>query len=361
VTANYLITAAAACLFAAAADATPRTVASYSDRALPPSIGKYAKDITWPSRETLIIATEQGVYGLRVGSGLPVEIIKGLAVPDGLLDPTALSSDGQSVSAISWNSNAGFSLRLTDHKRLVAQRSFRLIPMDVAVFGSRACVVGFTPKPSSEADQDAALWCGSTSAAWGELTPMHHLHNDHALSLFREAQGPFGGRIAIESDGTIDVITSVQPGVFRYSGDGKLKEVLGRSVDNLVIESMQEMRTVFASDLDHRYRLLLNTQPIIDDLVVTASGPAILVRLADGDKIHWELWYPLRSGGIGARVRLGIERIGPYGHLRCDVRGADLACVGSQPPVNEAALAKTAQAWPHLWLFHLPPQSQGAQ
>jgi hypothetical protein len=340
-----------------AALASPATITAYSEHSLPPSIGKYAFDLSWSGRDAFLIATDLGIYRVPVSGGVPTEVIKRAPLPDGLPDPTALSSDGQSVSAISWHSNGGFALRLVGQKRLRAQRSLKLIPMDVAVSGSHSCVIGFAPNPLSEELKDVAAWCGGVSDSWPELKPLHFLHNDHARDLLRSALGPFGGRVAIEPDGTVDVITSVQPGLFRYGADGKLKEVLGRSIDDLVIESMKEIQGRFAADLENRYRLILNTQPLIEDLVVTPKGPAIVVRLAEGDKIRWELWYPLRSGGVGERIRLGIDRIGPYGHLRCDTFGSDLACAGSLPPRNEASIAKTAQAWPHVWIFHLPPKT----
>jgi hypothetical protein len=344
---------AAVVTMATAALASPATITAYSERALPPSIGKYAHDLSWSGRGAFLIATDLGTFRLPLSGGAQAEVIKNVPLPDGLPDPSAISSDGHSASAISWDANGGFAFRLDTGKRLRAQRSIKLIPMDVALSGEHSCVVGFAPNPPSEELKDVAAWCGGVSDSWPELKPLHFLHNDHARELFRSAAAPFGGRVVIEPDGTVDVITSVQPGVFRYSADGKLKEVLGQSIDDLVIESMKEIRGRFAMDLENRYRLLLNAQPLIEDLVATPKGPAIVVRLAEGDKIHWELWYPLRSGGVGERIRLGIDRIGPYGHLRCDTLGSNLACTGSQPPRNEASVAKTAEAWPHVWIFHL--------
>src|SRR3954447_1210831 len=104
-----LAAAAAACIFvAAAAQAPPRTITAYSDRALTLSTGKYVHDITWSGRDGLLIATELGVYSVNASGGALKQVINNVALPDGLPDPTALSSDGQAVSAISWNSNGGF-------------------------------------------------------------------------------------------------------------------------------------------------------------------------------------------------------------------------------------------------------------
>lgn len=348
----FVVVLAAACSGTAAA-AVPVPMTAYAHHSLPPSVGKFARDLSWAGTQ-LLVATESGVFSVAPLGGPAKPVIPGQPAPYGISAPSAIASDGKWVSAISWTSNSGFSERLADHKRLVAQRSVRLIAMDLAVRGDRTCVVGYAPSPPVADQTDVATWCGGPSDSWQELKPLHRIHHSRALKVFRDADPYFGGRVAIEPNGTVDVITGVEAGVFRYGPDGRLNEVLGKGVDDLVLASMGDIRGRFAADIENRYRLLLNAQPIIDDLVATPAGPAIVVRLADHDRIHWELWYPLSSGGIGTRIRLGIERIGPYGHLRCDAQGDRLACVGSLPPQKEAGIAKTAQAWPHLWLFQIP-------
>ena len=152
------------------------------------------------------------------------------------------------------------------------------------------------------------------------------------------------GAIALDADGSLTVITSSEPGVFRYAPDGTLIQKSGESFDELVITAMREIPARFAGDIAGRYRLLLNTQPTIDDLVLTPRGPAIVVRIAEKERIRWELWWPRADGRAAPPTRLGIEPAGPQEHLRCDARGASLACV--------AAKGST----PHLWIFELLPE-----
>jgi hypothetical protein len=117
---------------------------------------------------------------------------------------------------------------------------------------------------------------------------------------------------------------------------------------------MEELRTRFAGDVDGRYRLLLNTQPTIDDLVLTPKGPAIVVRIGENARTRWELWWPRSDGRTIPPTRLGIDRIGPFGHLYCDVRGTALACIGSKPDRKQAGDFRIAELVPHLWIFELP-------
>ena len=98
--------------------------------------------------------------------------------------------------------------------------------------------------------------------------------SDHARDIFRSAPGPFGGRIVIEPDGTIDIITFSQPGVFRYGGDGKLKEVLGKSIDELVLESMKEAG-VLGTEALWRRRFAVAGRPWPSTIAAPGAGERV--------------------------------------------------------------------------------------
>src|SRR4051812_5201684 len=89
---------AAVVFLTAAAQAPPRTILAYSDRALAVSTGKYLHDVTWSGRDALLLATELGVYNVNASGGALKLVISNVPVPDGLPDPTDLASDGASVS-----------------------------------------------------------------------------------------------------------------------------------------------------------------------------------------------------------------------------------------------------------------------
>jgi hypothetical protein len=99
---------------------------------------------------------------------------------------------------------------------------------------------------------------------------------------------------------------------------------------------------------------VLNTQPILEDLVLTPRGPALVVRIAEKERVRWELWWPRSDGRSVPPTKLGIDRIGPYGHLQCDARGRLLACVGSKPDRKQAADFDQSELAPYLWIFELP-------
>lgn len=304
---------------------------------LPPAMGRYASDVTWESADAVLIATNSGVHRYSLRSRTSERLISAAPLPDGVPDPDAVASDGATLQATSAITMGGYSMRLADRKRLIAQRT-RLQPLDVAVRGQRACVLGREIRKKT----NDAVFCGKVNEFWSKYTPVHRITSGAAI--FPHAIDRVAGAVALDAGGSVVVITSAEPGVFRYAPDGKLIEKSGESFDELVITAMREIPARFAGDIAGRYRLLLNTQPIIDDLLLTPRGPAIVVRIAEKERIRWELWWPRSDGRAVPPTRLGIESAGPYEHLRCDARGPSIACVGSSGSA------------PHLWVFELLPE-----
>ncbi len=321
---------------------------------LPERIGKQARDVAWLDDDHLLIASDRGVVSYVLKTSEFTEVLAGTAVPDGLPEPMSIATDGATLVAVSPYSSCSFSLRLSDHKRLIAQRSHKLLASDVAVRGDRACYLGFAGHPFGAITPTTAVACGGLADSWDELKPLHSIvSGEAAATIYRFSVPPYAGALVMESTGGVDVITSAEPGVFRYSPSGTLIGVLGSKLNELVLQNAEDILKLYAADVDKRYRVLLNVRATVDGLVVTPDGPAIVVRLADHDIIHFELWYPEAAGGATRRIRLGIERQGPFGHLRCDCRGDRLVCVGSAPTAAEAVDPRKSETHPTLWRFRL--------
>jgi hypothetical protein len=333
---------AALILAATAGSLVPRV-----DAPLPPAIGRIALDVAWESADGLLIATDAGVHRYSLRDRTVQKIIPNAPLPDGLPYPEAISSDGTTVVATSFLNMGGYGLRLSDRKRRFAMRE-RFVPLHAAVRGQRVCLLAL----QIGVRNNEAVWCGVLGEPWSKYKLVHRVSSGQ--KIFREAWSRFGGAIALGADGSLTVVTAAEPGVFRYAPDGKLIETLGKSFDELVMHSMSELRTQFEGNLDDSYRLIFNTQPTIDDLILTPRGPALVVRIAEKDRIRWELWWPRADGRITPPSRLGIDRIGPFGHVHCDARGNSLACVGSKPDRKRAANFRASELVPTLWIFELP-------
>jgi hypothetical protein len=314
---------------------------------VPPALGRVVSDVAWENGDSVLVGTDQGVQRYSLRSRTIDRLVSVAPLPDGLPYPDAIESDGVTVVTTSSLSMGGYAMRLADRKRLSALR-VRLLPLDVAVRGQRQCLLAF---PLS-AETDEAVWCGVTGQAWSKYKPAHRLGSGQ--QIFRYSTERLGGAVALAEDGSLYVITSAEPGLFHYAPDGRLIEKSGQSFDELVLTNMPELRKRFASDVDGRYRLLLGTQPILEDLVLTPRGPAILVRIAEKERVHWELWWPRADGRAVSPTRLGIDRAGPFGHLKCDARGTAIACVGSFPDKKQAADFHISELVPYLWIFELP-------
>jgi hypothetical protein len=342
-------------LSGAAAASQPPVLTPHRTLALPAAFGQSVKDVAWENERTVLVASERLVYRYDLAAAKGRELISAAPVPDGLPTPVAVASDGATAVAVSPWSLGSFTVRLSDGKRLLAQRSPKLVAMDAAIQGSRSCVLARTPLPANDAERAAAVWCGKPDDAFTELAPAHSIRSGEvARGIFKDARGAHAGAIAMEPNGTLNVITSAEPGVYRYAANGALVEILGNNLDELVLSTMHEMANRYGTDVAGRYQRILNAQPTIDDLIATPAGPAIVVRIAAKDTVHWELWYPARGGDVSKRLRLGIARPGPFGHLRCASHGKALACVGSMPPVKDAAIVGRSENHPRLWLMTLP-------
>jgi hypothetical protein len=316
--------------------------------ALPGAIGRSAVDVAWESFDGLLIATADGVHRYSLRDRAVQKILPVTPLPDGLAYPTAIASDGTAlVAASSIGMGGAYAMQLRDRKRIFAQRG-RFMPLDASVRGQRVCLLASQFQEKS----NEAVWCGALHDSWSKYKAVHRLRT--GANVFRDAWDRFGGAIAVGEDGSLAVITSAEPGVFRYAPDGTLIETSGQSFDELLLPAMRELRSFFAGDVEGGYRLILNTQPIIDDLVFTPRGPAIVVRIAEKERTRWELWWPRADGRAIPPTRLGIDRIGPFGHLRCAMRGTSLACVGSKPDRKQAADFHVSELIPYLWIFELP-------
>jgi hypothetical protein len=326
---------------------------------LPKVLGEEVRDVAWLDEWTVLLASNQGVFRYELQTGATKEVLTGAPVPEGLSQPMAIATDGETLAAVSPYSSGNFALRVKDHKRLLAQQSHKVIASDVGVRGNRVCFLGVAIAPFGEVTSATAVVCGGFSDSWAELKPLHAIHTGSAAEMiYRASVPPYAGAILIESNGVVDVITSAEPGVYRYSPAGAAIGVLGSTLNELVLDNAEDILKQYAVDVDKRYRVLLNTRATIDGLVATPDGPSIVVRLAEHDIIHWELWYPEKAGGAKRRFRLGIERLGPFGHLRCNARGDRMACVGSAPGKVDAVNPRKSETPPILWLFRLPKQSR---
>jgi hypothetical protein len=284
--------------------------------------------VAWLNDQTLLLADSRGISTFRPATGESTNVIPASPVPDGLPDPLSVSTDGVSVVANNGFARTAYACRVADKKRIFARSSPRFVVIDIAVWRDRLYVLGWPADMRGAVNPDGvAVWTGPVTGRFDQLLPLHRIQSGpESVSIFNDSIATYGGALTVERDGTVDVVTAAEPGVFQYSTSGRVLRTLGTGMSELVQHRMHDINFTYGSNALARYQRVINAHPTIDGLIATDDGPALVVRVPRGDTIGWELWYP-DATRTRARVTLGVTRKGPFGHLSCDARGRELACV----------------------------------
>jgi len=294
----------------------------------------YLADLAWGPAGDLLLATHKGIEGMDPSSGARhVLIAAGPLSHGGARSPFGVATRGNRVLAFSLAEHWVGCWNLDDRKTIFA---FRNLPdfmiKDVALWGAnRWAVLGFPRDGSGRmADSDGvAVWAGPLEPGWDLLWPVHLLAGGARVrTRFEMALWPLGGFLAVEDDGTLDIVSPVEVGIHRYAADGRPKGILGGDLQQLVPHGIERAFSEFGSDPIERHRQVVNRQLWIDGLLATVDGPAVIVRMPGNDRIRWEIWWP---GPSGVRYRRTVPfevstRSNPTAHLRCDLEGERIAC-----------------------------------
>lgn len=305
-----------------------------TSRTLPPktmhNLATPTLGIAWLDASTVLLAAD-GVVAYRIKDSQTSTVVAKSAVPAGLPSVDGVATDGRTVAAFTVMDNSQFVARVSDRKRILARTSGRFYVMGMAVAGDRLYVLGMPIDRSGVANPDGvAVWVGALDANWSDFKPLHKIKSPAATRVFNDATFPHAGSIATDNEGNVYVTTSAEPGIYRYDAAGKLTATYGAALSDLVIGRMHDLNYRYATDPEGRYRDLLNLQKTIDQLVITPDGPALVVRTVHANRVQWALEYP-GPQGVHARYTLGVERAGPYGHIRCSAFQRQLGCVFSKP------------------------------
>jgi len=312
--------------------------------------GSVGADVAWLSDDELLVAlTKGGVVRVSARTRATKLWLPEGPLPGGAPYAELIATDGD-VVVVMGGGRRNVAFRKPDGTYLYGFLGGRLNPRGLAVTGRKAFFTGWVTRMGTDEDQQrGALWTQTSGEELSER-PVHRvLSSPDALARWRLTMHPYGGAAVALPDGSVAVITSAEPGIFRYDRDGKLLEVLGSGISELLLDSPRLARN-FGTDVAGRYREVLNRQRTIEDLVVTPAGIAILVRVARGDKLQWQLWTPGRSA-VDRIQELEPAANGPIGHMKCEARGKQLACITNMPDAKQAAEPGPAGSNPTLLLY----------
>lgn len=314
--------------------------------------GVGAADVTWLSDRDLLVALAKGgvvrvsLDGPRVTEWLPQG-----EIPHGVPSPELIATDGDLV-VVMGGGRRNYVFRKRDGTHVDGHTGGPLNPRGLAVARNTAFYIGWvTRMGTSEDQQRGVLWSQPAGKPLIDR-PIHRIVSDgDALARWRLTMHPYAGSMVALDDGSIAVITSAEPGIYRYDADGKLAGILGSGIESLVVDSPALVKS-YGRDVVGRYDAILDRQPSIEDLVAAPEGLAILVRVADGPRIQWQLWYP------GASEVKGIQPLepklhGPIAHMKCEARRDRMACVTNRPDAEQARQPGPAASNPTLFVYRL--------
>ncbi len=287
----------------------------------------FLSGIAFGLNETVLLGGKAGLLSYPLSGGRPVTIVPPGMPPAGTMGVERVRSVGGIASIFSLHRQQ-FIVRLSDGRRLLSRAAPNFGVMDMVLAGDTLWVLG-TPVNKTGADNPdgVALWRGTLAGEFSALRPVHRLAGSESSRRgFLYTPPPYAGAAAGLPDGSAWVVVASEPGLYHYDKGGRLVEILGQGLGELVISRLEDLNWKLATDPVGRYTQILNVQPTVDDLVVTPEGPAIVVRQVSENSVSWSLWYPAKDR-LRAVVPLGLERRGPLGNLACAIRGRALACL----------------------------------
>lgn len=214
-----------------------------------------------------------------------------------------------------------FGMRWRDRKEGVTRDLAMEYVADVDVQGNRLLVAGLRRDDSGRLGADGAFaWSGSLDKPDPELRPLMPFGNRAAI----ENCAGFGiGAVRILADGSQVVVPGAERNIYRYGRDGRLAQVW--KTDDLGVEIncdfTRDEQTLYGTDPVARQQRL-NRRAMIDEIVDTPDGPAVLLRQVTGDRTAWTLAL-LTTRGVSRR-NLGVSAPSPWAHVAAAARGRDL-------------------------------------
>jgi hypothetical protein len=325
----------AAALAAVACDAAAalctETLAPALQRKLPRDRYPAAHSVAWLDDDNVIIGSRGGIVQYSISKDVAKTLVMNLDVPNGLPAAERLRTDGKTLVAFGTD-RSDIAYDLAKQKIVHARRTAAMLVSDMAVRGDEVVVLGFPMKHQGDV---GPLWIGKVGAPWDDLKLLRAA-DPKSVDVLQFAMAPYGGAVLFLSDNTIAAISPAEAGVMRYKPDGTPLPKLGTDLVELLMPKMPDVILRYGQDVMGRYTEIVNKQPLADDLVNTPQGIAIVVRRWDAGKVWWEAWFP-NAKSLARRIRLGVEdkRVAG-GVLRCDNRGARLACLfGAQTEFNK--------------------------
>jgi hypothetical protein len=284
----------------------------------------WASDVRWADADHVLVTdVGRGIARLSIWNGEDPSWLPEWAAPHG--PGTVYHHLATSETAI-LTADYAFSFQWRErNKPKLHEQSFYYIT-DIDLDGERLLILGCRMGPDGKVGSEGGVaWIGSLHGGDGSLRPILPYRNFDAF------YGCFGfgvGVVRFLSNGSFIVVPGVEPGIYLFAKNGKLQHVWQTDVLGL-----EDMKCTFSP----QQRLPLWNNPVarqewlnkyrmVDDVVETPSGPALITRKFTTDAVHWNAVL-LNADGSTFEQPLPLSSPSPYAHVAAASRGDRIAVV----------------------------------
>jgi hypothetical protein len=302
----------------------PTTLVVQFERELPP--GLYG-DIRWLDDQTVALTTgKSGLQSLRVDAAdAPPNVV----VPGGAGRAAFRVAVDVAVSE-RFIAIGGRIFQFTWFDRLAQKleppRALETV-LDLDLFDDRLLVLGAEKGKEIMVPDGAIAWIGSVTKAMADRKPVHF--SEDGPGAPRMYCSPVGfGAVRFLADGSFVIVPGVEPGVFWYEPDGKLRRTWETStlgIDDACPDDEKKRDEISAFPAPRI--AWLKKHRIVDDVIALPSGPGLIVRDPQPNgETRWRLLALARDGAFKT-WSVPITATAPVAHLTADVRGERIAFV----------------------------------
>ena len=274
-----------------------------------------ASDVRWVDADHVLVTdTYNGIVRLSL-SGSDVVSLPEWPHPNGPgTSYTCLAISGDTVVV----GDFAFSFRWRERGKTALHREFQEFIADLDLDGDRILLSGLRRDSDGKMGQDGAFaWIGSLRGGERSLRPVLPFRDMGSI----ENCASFGlGAVRFLSNGSFMVVPGAEGGIYLYDKSAKLQRVwqtdpLGIDTD---CEMSREQQSALGPNVVARQQWV-NRRRIVDEILDTPAGPALIARKVTPAGTHWDLILLASDGSVSERS-LPFESSSPWAHVAAATR-----------------------------------------
>jgi hypothetical protein len=301
-----------------------------SDRTIP---FEQPSDVRWVDGDHVLITERKRGVGRLALSGGEVSWLPEWPKPTGPGTQYAyLATSEKAILVADWM----FLYRWTERGNGQLHEEGQEFISDLDLDGDRVLLAGSRRSADGRGPDGNVAWLGSLTGGERSLAAILPAHSSKALlncvvfSL---------GAVRFLHDGSFIVVPGLEPGIYLFSKEGKVQRVWATDGLRLDVpcDFSEEQRQFYNVNYLAREQWR-NRQRIVEDILETPFGPAVIARSVKANQTHWDLLFLDPSGSISEQP-LPITSPSPWAHMAAATRdGRAVLLIGDR--IRDASGAK---------------------